>query len=190
MIELSTNVSTLLNSDKIIAIYLVDIGGTYQTTHYTDITLSNGNTYLGNSSLVAVDPPRINSTVDREAYSLIFADSSFIDESSFEGGLVGIPVEIRLGLIDPNTMQPLTALADTIIVYSGTVDNISYAIDTNDIGNAEITVTCASPMNNLEMKKVFYGSKTFVRERIDPDDSAFDQVYEGSNAIRLKWGKA
>jgi hypothetical protein len=39
------------------------------------------------------------------------------------------------------------------------------------------------------MTRSFDGNRTFVKERIDPTDMAFDYVYEGGGRVRLKWGK-
>jgi hypothetical protein len=193
--QLSANIVTLINNKTVNAFYMVLVqhtGGGFvhfnTTSHYADVTLSNGQTYIADGKLKSADPPQMNTTVDREQYKVILADPSFSEGGNIGQGLVGKVLEVRLGFIDPSTGLPFTNVADTFIVYKGRVDSASYMIDTEE-GEVDLQITGVSPMVSLEMVKGYYLSRDNVRAH-DSADSSFDDVYEGSSAIILKWGKA
>jgi len=157
------------------------------TTHWANV-LINSVTYLADGSLVRFDPPQITTTVDREQYKFILADPSFNEAAATEASLVGHRVEVRVGVLHATTKQPLTNLSDTLLVYAGRIDGASYNIKTDRIGESLLQITCASPLADLDMKRMLYCSRDFVRGR-HPDDSSCDQVYGGSGVLALKWGK-
>lgn len=188
MIQFSQTLVNILNQPSIEAFYLVDILGYRTTNYYTNITLSNNETFLSDGKLLSVTPPKLSTVVDRELYNITFADPNFEYGQFAEAGLVGQPVSVRLCVVDPVTELPLTNINDTILVYKGRVDSANYSIDTNEVGSTQFNVNCASPMANLEGVKAFYGSKQFIRN-LNSNDSSFDQVYEGAGTLAMKWGK-
>jgi hypothetical protein len=187
MIEFSNNIKTLLQNPVIDAFYMVRINTYLTTSHVTNITV-DGNTYLSDGRLLSVDPPKLSSSVDRELYKVTLADPDYSIGGTMQTGIVGKTFEVRLGFVDPITSQPYTALSDTVLIYKGFVDSIAYNIETNQQGEVALLVTGASPMANLDVTKTFYTSRDFIRS-ISPTDSCFDQVYEGSGTVNLKWGK-
>jgi hypothetical protein len=193
--QLSANIVNLINNKTVTAFYMVLVqhtGGGFvhfnTTSHYSDVTLSNGVTYIADGKLKNADPPQMNTNVDREQYKVILSDPAFADGPIIQQGLVGKVLEVRLGFIDPSTGLPFTNIADTFVVYKGRVDSASYLIDTEE-GEVDLQITGVSPMVSLEMVKGYYLSRDNVRAH-DTNDSSFDDVYEGSSAIILKWGKA
>jgi hypothetical protein len=157
------------------------------TNNPYDITLSDSSTYLSDGTLLSIDPPQMNSSVDREQYKISFADPNFAEGEYASDGLIGSKVKNRLCFIGSDG-YPLTSIADTVLVYAGRVDGTAYVVKTGTTGEAILQITCASPMADLDYKKGLITSKDFVRGR-NSDDSSCDMVYGGSGVLQLRWGK-
>lgn len=142
--------------------------------------------YEANNRLVGLDTPQSNSTVDREQFKVVISDNEFAAGPYLENGLIGCKAEARIGFFKDGV--PLTDMADTILSYAGRVDGVGYLVKTEEQGEGLLEITCASPMADLEMKKGVFLSKDFVRGR-NPSDSSCDQIYGGSSAVSMKWGK-
>lgn len=189
MITLSPRIIELLAQPVIEPFYMVQIdGATRITTYMAQIELSDGSVYTP-GDLVALDPPRLSSSVDRESYKISIADPNMEFGANFEDGMVGLDLEVRAGFIDQVTGKPELNKANTFLLYKGAIEALSYQINLEEIGESIATITCASPMANLDMAKPFHTSKDFIRQ-LNPEDSCFDQVYEGAGPVQLKWGKA
>lgn len=201
MRELGTVVSALMAMSGVKYFFLVSIRGTDHSTSLShDITMSNNVTYLADNGLIGVEPPRLSTTVDREAYKISFSDPNFTMKSYFEDGAVGDTVEVRLGFVNP-TQNPITGsdavdvlpqmpfldLRDTIITYRGTIDNHGYGIDFAE-NAVTATIEGSSPMSDLDLVRTFQTSKECLQQ-FAPTDTAFDQVFVGSQEIIIKWGK-
>jgi hypothetical protein len=158
------------------------------TTHFNNVTLSNGWVYEANALLMSADPPQLSTVVDREQYKLIIADPDFITGSYAESGLIGKLLDVRVGFIDPATGLPMTTLTDTFVVYKGRVDGSNFQIDTKELGECLLQITGTSPILSLDMAKGIYLSRDAVRGR-HPADTCCDDIYEGSNTSTSKWGK-
>lgn len=188
MITFSTAIQNILAQPVVEEFHLVRIGNYRTTSYFYNITLSNGDVYLADGKLVGVDTPRLSSTVDRELYKVTLADNDYSLSTVVEGSFVGLPFEVRIGFVDQTTKQPLTTITDTLLAYKGIIDSGGYSINPADVGDVILQVTGASPMADLDATRTFYGSKDFIRS-LAPNDSSFDQVYEGSGPVSLKWGK-
>jgi len=188
MIEFTPRLIQLLEQDVIETFYCVKVGNILGTTYHKNVVLG-GITYFAETPILSVDMPKMTSVVDKASFKISFADPEFVYGSLFEDGMNAAPVSVRLVLIDQTTGQPELSLADTFLIYAGYVDAPSYSIDTNIQGEAIGVFSCGSPMADLDATRTFYTSKDFLRT-IAPDDSAFDQVYEGSGVANLRWGKA
>ena len=82
MIELSSNVSTLLANKDFMCFYtlrIYDSSGNIQlsTTINRNITLSDGYTYLADNKIKSLDPMKISTTVDHESFKIVLADPDF-----------------------------------------------------------------------------------------------------------------
>jgi hypothetical protein len=157
------------------------------TSHHTDL-LIDGITYLADGSLLALDPPKITTSVDRTEFKFQLADPNFLEGNEAEYGYIGKEIEIRTVFKHPITKQMLTTLADTLLTYSGYGDGTSYLIGSREIGEVVLQVSCSSPLADLDGKRAMYTSRDYVRGR-NPKDSSCDMVYSGSGKLQLKWGK-
>ena len=195
MRQLSANVAPLLiagTAEMILLVRIYDKNNTViftSTTFYEDVTLSNGYVYAANGLIVGADPQQLSTTVDREQYKISIADPSFLQGPLLEAGLTGARLEVRLGFINPATGLPFTAETDTFILYRGRIDNAGYKISTEEYGESILQISGASPLLSLDTKRGLLLSKDAARQR-NSNDSCCDQIYEGSSAITLKWGKA
>lgn len=197
MIQLSATVQALMGSPALNFFYLVKINNNqFYTSAPYNVTMDDGITYVADSGLMGVEPPRISSVVDRASYKISFADSGMNMKSYFEQGAVGDPVVVRIGFFNtldytadgvaPDLYFP--QLANTMTVYSGVVDGQSYSIDFGQ-GEVNAVIECASPMADLDMIRAFKTNKDSMSTR-NPLDTSFDQVFDGSGSISYNWGKA
>lgn len=190
MITVTARMKELMEQVPMEPFYMVEIGTVYRTTSfYSDITLSDSRVFASDGKLVYLDPPRLSTSVDREQYKIQLADPEFMLGAYADQGLTGMSVEVRAGFVDKLTNLPETNIENTLLIYGGTIDGTSYNTDVRIIGENLLSITCSSPMADLDMKKRIFLSKDFIRNR-NPDDACCDQIYEGSGAIRLKWGRA
>lgn len=195
MRQLSANIIALMASGVTIEIiYLVRIknsaaGIIYaDTTHYATVILSDGSVYPANGTLVSADPPQQSTTVDREQYKITIADPEFLLGGIAEANLVGKRMESRIAFINPATGNPFTDVADTFLIYAGSVDSGAYKVTLEEFGESLFQITGVSPILSLEMRRGIYLSRDAVRQR-NPADSCCDKLYEGSGKVTLKWGK-
>jgi hypothetical protein len=146
------------------------------------------NTYYNDGRLVQIDSPRLSSSVDRELFKISFADPTFAIGVEVDSGLIGKMVDVKVVFVNQSTKLPELDLANILTVYRGKIDSTEYSINTATTGEVILNVNCSSPMNDLDMTKPFYTTKdaTFGR---DSSDTSFDQIYEGSGVLQLKWGK-
>lgn len=185
MIQFSERFKTLLSSPAISPFYCVSVGDYRTTTHYAPITLSNGEAFLADGKVVSLDPPSIDSIVDRAQYKIVFADPNQDLASVWGEKPVGSVVTVRAGLIDLATRVPETDVMNTFIVYRGKVDGVGFSAQGTE---ATLTLSCASPVMALQMSKSVMTTSDSAR-KFNPSDAAFDQVYEGAGVIQVKWGK-
>jgi len=197
MIALSNTVSQIVASRTIKYFFLVSLKGTdHYTTAPFDLTFDNGVTYISDGGLTDVEPPRISSTVDRATYKVSFADVNFALKSYFEEGATGDVIEVRVGFfntLDVTTegvevSQPFKQISNTVIIYKGVIDSQSYTVD---IENSEVfaVIEGSSPMADLDLTRSKFTNKD-SGQQVNPNDTAYDKVFEGSGQIKLKWGKA
>lgn len=189
MIDFSPLARELLSQRSVEACTLVQIGLNRWTDAPVDLTTSDGAIYRRNSRLLSVQPPQQSSSVDSQNYVITFADPDFDFGSSAEEGVTGTPVEVKICLFNQTTGAFETNVADLIVVYGGYVSGADYKVSLSEVGESVYQLTCTSPMSNLDLIKSYYGTKTFMRTKINPNDSTFDLVYEGGGKVRLRWGK-
>jgi hypothetical protein len=175
---------------------LVSLGSgakTYNmTTHRYDLTLPDTRVFKADGNLLSVDTVRMSAIIDRSQFKIVLADPKFAfgelldNNDPKEKSLTGAPMSIYICFIDTDTRIPL--LSDLLTVYEGTIDVYGYTVDTNINGNAALSITGASPMGNLDQKKFMELSKQASRAR-NENDSSCDQLFDGSSALTLRWGK-
>jgi hypothetical protein len=193
MIQISTTLQTVLLKKPIEFCYLIkikDFIAAGQDKLITDnpfnVTLSNGEIYVSDGTLLAVTPLSISTNVDREEFSFSIADNNFFQASLLETNIINKRIEARMAFYNEGVL--LTNIFDTLLMYSGYGNNAQYIIKTEEQGEAYARISCTSPMSDLEHKKGIYLNKEFMRNQ-NPQDSSCDQVYAGSGSLQLKWGK-
>jgi hypothetical protein len=203
MIQFNSTVTGLLNSNNVEAFYLVEIDTLRFTNFYNNFELNDNGvlykTYISDGRLMKLDPPTPSSSVDKNSYTLVLADSDF---SSRQYNWTSKSVEVRIAFVNnkatnqldskgftikPN--HPYRELSDTVLIYKGIVDSVTQEISTEVSGEVLLNVVCVSPMHNLDFKRVIRLNKDNMRDR-DYTDSCCDRIYEGSTKLRLLWGKA
>jgi hypothetical protein len=90
--------------------------------------------------------------------------------------------------------MPNTNYKDLFSSFAGVVDTQGYTVNTQD-GSVIAVLECASPMASLGLVKSIRTSMDSILQYETTlgnnvvHDSAFDQVYQGSKAVQLLWGK-
>lgn len=196
MVKLSSVVQQIIQSQRIKFFFLVQLGNDkFFTSLPFDITMDDGITYSSDSGLLEVEAPKVSSTVDRSSYSVSFSDVNFLFKNYFEQGATGDNLSVRIGFF--NTLDsttdgvavgdPFTKIEHTVLSYRGIVDTQKYSID---LENNEIiaSIEGSSPMADLDLVRPYFTSRDGVKSK-NPGDTSFDQVFDGSGQIKLKWGK-
>jgi len=188
MRQFSSSVQTLLDptsTDMVDFFFLIklEFSSNYYLTSFTSDIVYDSNTYLASGGLFEYDPPRISSTVDREAYRISVLDFSDAFLAEFKANVVGKPITVKLGLLDANG-APLTGTSDVIDVYKGFVDTPSI---TNDFDRKVAVLEGTSPMADLDGSRTFYTSKAGM-DQFNTSDTSFDAIFD-QQEIELRWGK-
>jgi hypothetical protein len=195
MRALSGNLSRIMDTDApelLLLVRIEDAAGSLilgSTSHYDTITLSNGWSYASNGILLSLDPPQQTTVVTREQYKISLVDSDGGLRSYGESSLFGKKLDVRLSAMDPLTGLPLTTLSDLFVIYRGRINSVNSRIVSTEIGESTLNISGSSPVMSLEMKNGIFFSKEEMRQR-SGNDSCADDLYEGSGATVLKWGKA
>ena len=186
MITFSDTIKTLLQNPVLESFYIINIFDTYmKTSYYSDIEY-NGQTYLADGSILQVESPQLTSVVDKQPFKITLADNGMELGQYADNGVVGLPVSVWIAFVDPMTETP--NLTDTLLIYKGKIDQTSYSISTSAIGSSQFVATCTSPMSDLDQVRAVYTSQDYL-DKNHPGDTSYEQVYEGSGPIALKWGK-
>lgn len=195
MRRLSSTLKTLLAQDTVSTFYIVDID-TYpkllHTSYYRNLQTPFG-LFSADNGLVMVDPPRLATNVDREAYKLTYADPAFEMRALAEAGLTGKKVVSRIGFLNNTGAtlngvlhgQPCLNPNDFITIYKGVIEFATMNISDEEV---LMTLECSSPMANLGLVNSHFSSQDYLRQRA-PSDTSFDQVYVGSRSVNILWGK-
>jgi hypothetical protein len=194
MRQLSPNIIAALSASIENAFYLLRLyvkGGSTlltSTSHYANVTLSNGITFTANDLLLTVDPPQLSTTVDRSQFKVILADNEILQGAIADAGLLGKRMEVYIGFINPANGLPFTNVEDTFLAYRGLIDSAGYKISTGSVGESQFVITGSSPLISLDMKKGILLSRDSIRQR-NINDACCDQINEGSSGYTIKWGK-
>lgn len=193
----SPNVIQLIASTNISNFFLINIkhntGIRYTTLPYS-VTVDTLGEFSEDNYVIQVDAPRLTSIVSKATYKISLADPNYDFKPLAEAGLVGTEVELYVGFI--NTLEttlggaepgePLLLLEDIPLVYSGQIDSHGYSV--NEETGIVFFIDLASPMAALGAVKSVLTSKAETRARLSSDSSC-DQIYAGSRATNLLWGK-
>jgi len=196
MREFSSAVTTALNG-KFKYFFLVELTFTlfntnsnqyedteyYFTSYHRELSW-NGNTYIADGGLFEFESPNFSSVLDREAYRIVLTDLSDEFSGIFKASIVGSPIKVHVGIVDPATDLPLLATDDVIQLYSGYIDSPAVK---NDFDTKTAVIEGTSPMSDLDQINVYMISKDGM-DQLSSTDTSYDNLYD-NNEINLKWGK-
>lgn len=194
MITFSPRVTQLISENRaegFFCVHILNAGGSVfraSTTHYHDVILGNGITYVADDFIAKMEPPNQSSNIDKEKYKLAVNDDDFFLAAEAENGLVGKRLEVRICFFDPDLPGPLLNLEDTLVAYKGRIHGLEGAIGMEEFGAIGFNITGSSPMMSLDMTRGIYLSKDAIRAR-NPQDGSCDSIYKGSTPLLQKWGK-
>lgn len=189
MISFSATVQDAFKEPVIETFYLLKITGIGNKTDYFRPLVVDGVTYLADGTVLRVELPQMSSVVDRQLFKITLSDVTLELGVAAEAVLFGKKVEVRLGFVSQTTGQPDLNLANTLLIYKGYIDSVSYSISTANVGEAIFQVSCASPMGDLDLIRQYYTSQDYL-DKNHPGDTSFEQIFEGSGPISKKWGKS
>ena len=203
MREFSDTIQQILSLSSLSTYFCVKIdfstGPLLHTTLPYDVAITNLGDFTADNNLINVEAPRMSSVVDRETYKIVYSDPTFYFRESFEEGVIGTKMIIYIGFLNTADYaingtepgHPFTyfnynpALSDVIIAYSGVIDSHGYTQEDDQIS---VVLEGSSPMASLDLVKLFMSSQESL-QKIDPTDTAFNQVHIGSTAVSILWGK-
>jgi hypothetical protein len=208
MRKFSQPVKTLLATGIYSGFFLIEMNIRGNPLRYTTLPYDvsvGGNLYSSDSNLAGVDPPKLSTSTDREAFKIKFADpemtfSALCDEMinsrvSVRGGFFNTTGSVLVDSvgqsIQPN--NPLLNINDTLLMYKGFIDVVRYTMSEED--GVLLEIECTSPMASLDALNSFYTTTNSLRQRVPADiwaaapDTSFDNVSLGGSAQELLWGK-
>jgi hypothetical protein len=186
MIQFSERMKTLMQNPATTVFYLVRIHDMYFTDYPSELHSPDGKIYVSSDLLKGISQPSLTGTTGRDLYSFVLTDVNGTLFGGIESNLVGSPVHIKIGFVDPETGYP--ELNDVFSVYDGFFESGSYTIDTSEIGEITLTVTCSNPLGDLDSASPIVVSADAMMS-IDPDDTSYEELYVGSIELVLGWGK-
>lgn len=199
----SAVVSSLINSGNIKYFILVEMAGLLYTTYAANLTMKragvNYGPFLADNGLQGIDPPRMSSVVDREAYKVTLTDPAFALRTTMEGAL-GKKLLVYFGFINSTSGSltgsdgvsvlpgfPFLDMRDTVYSYGGFINGAEYNIDPSE-STAVLTVTGSSPLADLDAVRSAVTSQAWV-QGLRAGDTSFDQSHSSSKPVVLNWGK-
>lgn len=199
----SAVVASLINSGSIKYFVLVEMAGLLYTTYAANLTMKNGGAsvgpYLADNGLQGIDPPRMSSVIDREAYKVSLTDPTFALKTTISNAL-GKKLAVHFGFINSTSASltgsdgvavppgfPFLDMRDTISSYGGFINGAEYNIDPSE-GTAVLTVTGSSPLADLDAVRTAVTSQAWVQS-VRPGDTSFDEAHANSKSVVLNWGK-
>jgi hypothetical protein len=197
MIVINPVISQILSSKNVKYFYLVTLEGLGAFTSLPyNVTMSDNITYTSDGGLLYIDPPSLSSVVDRSMYKVSFVDPDFTLKNFLDQGAVGKNVSVRIAFF--NTLdstvdsvevgQPFLNLQYTILLYRGIIDTYSYDINLEE-NTSRVELEISSPMADLDLIKPYHTNKDFSSQ-LNPNDTAYNEIYDGAQSVKLKWGKS
>ena len=179
MIQVSTALSTALNSDNFEYAYLVDLPvGLHYTNHEKDLVVG-GRTYNSNGLLVKFSNVKQNQELSLDSYSI---DVSNVDNTLAKayasGNYRGIESIIYIAVMSNGVV-----LGEPLILYKGTLDSFSIRESQN---NSTLSLKLTSHWASYNQKAGRYTSDS-LQQDLYPGDRIFKYAHVEQN--NLGWGK-
>ena len=198
MRSVSPVVQALLASESVSVFVLVTLGFSTGTLRHCnlpyDVTVAGLGTFSADNGLKSIDSPSLSNVVDREIYKIVYVDTGMSLMTQLQDNAAGAPCTVYFGFINTTDAnlggatpgRPILNVAHMITAYRGIVDTYGYTID--DDGEILVTIDCASPMADLDMKRTLMSTDSMQRGR-HPNDWCFRDLHVGSTQVELLWGK-
>lgn len=142
--------------------------------------------YQPDSAILAYEPPRLSTIVDREIYKISVSDHANFYSDQAEISAVGSLMTVRIGFKIAGTRR--LAAQELQLSYEGLVDGITRSTNFQQ-SEKTVVIEGASPMADLDSSFAMMTSRDGM-DQFDTTDTSFDQIHEGSDAVNLKWGKS
>jgi hypothetical protein len=133
--------------------------------------------------IVSLEPLKYSSVVDREAFNIQVSAIDPAMRTEFDFGIINRGVKLRTVFTSYGT--PQLGLSQTLLLYEGTVSKVSEVINSE---TRIFNIECTAPLSNLDATGTFYTTRDGMRV-FNNNDTSFDTIFEGSEAVSLKWGK-
>lgn len=152
-----------------------------------DITMSDSRVFTSDTRLVAADPLRTASVLDRSEYKVIISDPQRTTETLLNAKGFSCPLTVWAGFYNSSTGQPVNTWADTMTIYSGLID--SWSLEATPGETLLLLVQGTNPMGMLDWNNPFYSSPTGVK-RYRPNDTSMDFIGAlNQEEVTVRWGK-
>ena len=193
MIRLSTpELGAALRGRSITAVSFISLGfatgGTLNVTEAPRDMVIGGVTYgsagsPGYPDLAALSAPETQNSVDRDHYTIAFADSNGAMRNRFRAdGVHGIPVTVQLGLFDENDDFISTELLN---VYTGQSASMSWRPSN---GAYVLEVGFTGQLTQLDSANTFLTNPD-SQSKIDPADTSMNEVHSTTSDDAIRWGR-
>ena len=171
------------------------------TTLPYDVVL-NGVSYRADVGITKVEAPPMSSAVDKATFKMQFADPTFVFRPYAGVATSNGACTIRIVFINTSGRSitstsgtvygagsPIMDIADTVCIYKGRLDTVSY--DISQESGVIFEAECTSPMAALDATNALYTTKASLRQRIKDgyNDTSFDKLRLSGTTVSLKWGK-
>jgi len=201
MRKLSATLQELMSRNVTSGFFLVKLGPNKEGTafRYTSLPYDftyDGEVYYSNNGLSSLDPPRLSDILDKEAYRITIVDPQYALKPFIEGGgntshFTGSPLKVVGGLVNVSGVtefatDPGGVYPEFMTLYQGRLDEAAYSITLDE--EVVLNLSGSSPVGSLDISRTLLTSKTYLQDKY-PGDTSFDQVYEGSESLKLLWGK-
>lgn len=179
MIQVSTALSTALNSDNFEYAYVVDLPvGLRYTNHGRDL-LIDGSTYVSNGLLVKFANIKQSQELSLDSYSIELSNvDNTLAKAYASGNYRGLDGVIRIAVMSNGVV-----LGDPLIIYKGTLD--SFSIRENR-SSSTLSVKLTSHWASYNQKAGRYTSDA-LQQDLYTGDRIFQYAHVEQN--NLGWGK-
>lgn len=188
MITLSPLIAQLLQQPAVSTFFLMKTSTGLRKTTYPNDVVFQGENYESDGSVISIELPKMTSVVDKQKFRITLADNSLNFAAAAEQALVGQTVSVWMSVLDSAGLPVLTP-ADVILIYKGAVDAPSHQMNLEASGSMLFNLDCASPMADLDRTRTYFASQDYI-DKTAPGDTSYEQIFQGSGPVSLRWGKS
>ena len=190
MIQVSDMLGDALRGRSITAVSFITlvfdpmdtVNGTLNITEAPRDMTVDGVTYTSADNLAALSAPETQNSVDRDHYTISFADSDGAMRNRFRAaGVHGVPVTVRLGLFDDSD----EFISDLLNVYQGQ----SAAMTWRPQGQGYVLeVGFTGQLTQLDSANTFLTNPD-SQAKLDTADTSMNEVHSTTSDDAIRWGR-